>query len=409
MHKITLAFLLILTILFVVSGSSQIINTNQVLAQSGCSMKFQGDANCDGRVTIADFEVWRREFLGEITTTDANFNSDGRVTISDFEIWRRSFTQGINPPSSTPMAPSPSPTHTIQISPTPTPPSVYRVFSTDSYWNTPFPDNAPIDPHNSEYIADSQNSSHTQNFLQFTAAPGTTQAFAFPIYWSSSSDKLYTISASSQTVQVRIPRNAQPASGSDGEISIFDRTNDQTVAMWQAIHNSSNDSWTASGLSRYMLSSNGLDKNASGSNDTRNFGHRGIPAPVRAVRVDEVRAGSIEHRFECYWWATGTRDASHYWPMTGDEGDKGGIVPEGIVIRIKPGINLNTRGLSVPALVIAKALQQYGCLIGDNSGSGNRLKLERNETAWQNMGLTYDALASIPWSDWEFIQGGYKP
>ena len=95
--------------------------------------------------------------------------------------------------------------------------------------------------------------------------------------------------------------------------------------------------------------------------------------------------------------------------MVGDEGAKGGIVPEGIVIRIKPSINLASKGLSQPALVIAKALQDYGCLITDNSGSGNRLKLEINEAAWQQIGLTYNALSPIPWSDWEFVKGGYSP
>ncbi|OGK32995.1 hypothetical protein A3F57_01745, partial [Candidatus Roizmanbacteria bacterium RIFCSPHIGHO2_12_FULL_36_11] len=320
-------------------------------------------------------------------------------------------------PSLSPIPTTLSPTRTptpIPGTPTPTtaisPGQPYRAFSNDSYWNTPFPANAPIDPNNSKYIADSQNPSNTQNFLQFTAAPGTSQGFGQPIYWASVSDKLYTITDGSRTVQVHIPSNARPATGSDAQITIYDLSTDQVVGMSGASYNSSTDKWTVGGtIDRYILSSNGLDSKAAGSNDSRNTGHRGTTSAVRAVRLDEVRAGAIRHRLACFWWATGIQDINHYWPMVGDEGAKGGIVPEGIVIRIKPSVNLSTRGLSSPALVIAKALQDYGCLITDNSGSGNRLKLEINEPAWQQIGLTYNALSPIPWSDWEFVKGGYKP
>jgi len=312
---------------------------------------------------------------------------------------------------------TPTPTRPPNVSPTPRPSVTsppdglpYRAFSNDSYWNTPMPINAPIDSRSAVYIADSQNSSHTQNYLRFTAAPGTSQGFGQPIYWASPSDKLYTISDGNLTVQVHIPRGAAPASGSDGQITIYDQSTNQVVGMSGASYNSSSDTWHVSGsIDRYMLNSNGLDRRVSGSNSNNNYGHRGITTAVRAVRLDEVQAGVIRHRLACFWWATGTQTVNHYWPMAGDEGSKGGIVPEGIVIRIKPSVNLASRGLSAPALVIAKALQDYGCMIGDNSGSGNRLKLELNEAAWRNIGLTYDALAPIPWSDWEFIQGGYNP
>ena len=56
-----------------------------------CARKGEGDANCDGVITILDFETWRREFLGIDTTTKSDFDSSGGVTILDFEIWRRGF------------------------------------------------------------------------------------------------------------------------------------------------------------------------------------------------------------------------------------------------------------------------------------------------------------------------------
>ena len=50
-----------------------------------------GDANCDGKVDIVDFELWRREFTGAVSTKLANFNSDAKVDLVDFEIWRQGY------------------------------------------------------------------------------------------------------------------------------------------------------------------------------------------------------------------------------------------------------------------------------------------------------------------------------
>lgn len=56
-----------------------------------CTKKVQGDADCNGTINIFDFEIWRSEFLGSITTKRADFNGNNRVTLEDFEIWRTSF------------------------------------------------------------------------------------------------------------------------------------------------------------------------------------------------------------------------------------------------------------------------------------------------------------------------------
>ncbi len=89
---------------------------------SYCLHKAQGDANCSSdslgkAVTLADFEIWRKEYFGSCTATnstvaacqtdddgdgrlmDANFDypgsganpGDTQITISDFEIWRKSY------------------------------------------------------------------------------------------------------------------------------------------------------------------------------------------------------------------------------------------------------------------------------------------------------------------------------
>lgn len=56
-----------------------------------CLPSTAGDADCNGVANLTDFEIWRKEFAGELTTMRADFNTNGAVTIADFEIWRKNF------------------------------------------------------------------------------------------------------------------------------------------------------------------------------------------------------------------------------------------------------------------------------------------------------------------------------
>ncbi len=50
-----------------------------------------GDANCDGLINLTDFERFRQEYTGTLTTKTADFTGDGKITLMDFETWRRNF------------------------------------------------------------------------------------------------------------------------------------------------------------------------------------------------------------------------------------------------------------------------------------------------------------------------------
>jgi len=56
-----------------------------------CTKKNVGDANCDGEINMDDFEIWKKEFLGESNQTSADFDGDGKVSIVDFGIWKVGF------------------------------------------------------------------------------------------------------------------------------------------------------------------------------------------------------------------------------------------------------------------------------------------------------------------------------
>ena len=55
-----------------------------------CSKKSKGDADCDGKITIHDFAIWKDEFINK-RGRRADFDRIGGVTIIDFAIWKVGF------------------------------------------------------------------------------------------------------------------------------------------------------------------------------------------------------------------------------------------------------------------------------------------------------------------------------
>lgn len=76
------------------SGSVSQTAVPTITAPVGCSLKTQGDANCDGKVDDADYQIWKCEFLGGGNCTNpashltASFDLNTKVDLVDFEIWR---------------------------------------------------------------------------------------------------------------------------------------------------------------------------------------------------------------------------------------------------------------------------------------------------------------------------------
>ena len=277
-----------------------------------------------------------------------------------------------------------------------------RPFKSTSYWNTPL-GKAPRDPHSAAYIRDSQAKAHTQGYLKLVIGD-----WGMPVYRSTAKDPVYRINpGTGPTVRVHIPRRAKSMPTSDAALTVWDRSTNQIISMGGAHFGGS--TWNATGLARYYAGTNGIAQGLP-TGSKGNIGHRGIPGSVAAVTKREIQRGAIRHRLEVYWWETASRTPtgkSAYFPMTGSESGKNGKVPEGIVIRIKPSVNLKAKHLSPAAYTIARALQRYGAVVGDNSGTGNALKLQAN-TNWGGI-LNKDSLHSIKWSDFMFVKGGYRP
>jgi hypothetical protein len=247
---------------------------------------------------------------------------------------------------------------------------------------------------------------------------GSNGMWGNPVYWSSDGDPTYhvintcSLAQPPEFAQIRIPRGAAPDPTSDSAMTVYDTEKGILYGLWRASYDATTDRWSACGGAVYYLSSNGLARGAAGSDDPRNVGHRGLPPSTYAVLFDEIRHGEIDHILKI---SVNTTGCAFVFPMVGDEcGTTAALAPpEGTRIRIDPSVDLAGLGLSPAALVIARALQRYGAVIGDQSSGPATLKLE-NTTAegrgqlWNGV-LGADSLRAIPLGDFQVIRPGWQP
>jgi hypothetical protein len=297
----------------------------------------------------------------------------------------------------------------------PTPTSrPYRAFSDASYWNTPLPEDAPTDPR-SEQIIDFLQANNRANFIRLAGTDAGGQ-WGIPIYWSGRGDPHYRVENSCDFRQprefrdVRIPVGAEPDPTSDSAMTVYDRRRGLVYGFHRTRYDVERDSWVACGGTVFYLDSLGLDGKLAGSDQIRNRGHRGVPPPTYAVRFGEIRWGSIDHVLKI---AVSAASPDHVFPMVGSDGvsTDPSAPPEGARLRIKPSIQLDEVGLSRAALVIARALQEYGAVIGDQSGDSVTFKVENTVAEgrgqlWRGV-LNANSLSAIPLSAFEIVELGY--
>jgi hypothetical protein len=279
--------------------------------------------------------------------------------------------------------------------------SPLRAFSAGSPWNRLLPADAPVHPQSAQILAHLKASNVSDGCVLLSGAGRNT--WGTPIYWAAATDRAYAVQRTRyylppEFASLRIPRGAKPMAADDREMTVYDVERGYVAWLYEAVYDATADRWSASGGSIAYLGSNGVLGSLPGSDERRNTGsHRGLNGAVVAARYDEVRAGAIRHALRI-----GVRGASSgfLWPMSGSDGrSTAPYAPkQGTRMRIDPSLDLARFRLAPDALVLARALQQYGAVIGDSTGAPVELKLE--DTVQQGRGqlwtLPQNALCSIP-------------
>ena len=207
-------------------------------------------------------------------------------------------------------------------------------------------------------------------------------------------------------VASRIPTGTQ-----DRPFLIVDPTFGYSVFCTDVVPDLATRTISVSSSAVFYHSSNGLHRKNPLTDDKRNFSSRGRIPDAMVIRSDLVKAGiangtGLGHVLHMFLVETRTADGYCH-PMVGCEGNKYGWGAEGERVAIRADLDLQARGFTDAALVVARTLQQNGAYIGDNSGSSTMLKGEQQTstyTPYAGTNFGRDCLKLLTWDDFVVIK-----
>lgn len=254
-----------------------------------------------------------------------------------------------------------------------------RLFAPSSVWNEPLAAKAPLDPASRRLVAQFASEAKAEG------AAGTgpfvdTYGYTTPIYVVGPSqpnvrvaidtdqNHIWVDSLQGASDQVPIPRRAQPAAGTDSQITIYQPS---TNRLWEYWHfRRERDGWHArwGGAIDHVSGSPGYYSTLSWTGALSVWGASGTSLPLVAgtMTLAELRSGQIDHALAIT--IPYPRAGVVAWPAQRSDGTGSAAeLPEGAHLRLDP--NLNIPAMHLPKIVemIAVAAQRYGIIVRDQS------------------------------------------
>lgn len=273
-------------------------------------------------------------------------------------------------------------THSPSATPRPStqagwPATGVRPYLDGSAWNALISSNAAVDSHSSAMIAGLVAEGPLRS------DPGQ---YTYPVYFADGSTPRVTLSCShlcstvtsdgrlpsTNAMTIPLPPGVRPSAGDDGQAIIVDRVSGDEYDLYRYDPSTR----TAQNASRYV---GGVYRDGTPSS----YINRGAGVPYLAglIRPWEISAGRIDHAL-AFGYAM-TRATRCVFPASKTDGDatSSDAIPEGARIRLDPRLNVDAiAGLDRAGRIIARALQRYGAVLVDTSGS-NKLYAESSLTA----------------------------
>ncbi|MCO5120098.1 MAG: hypothetical protein M9951_10760 [Burkholderiaceae bacterium] len=251
-----------------------------------------------------------------------------------------------------------------------------RPFAADSPWNQPIPSNATYrssDPRTTSLRSSSPFGVNTSNWtiwVWHAKATDPTVTINVSVRHLTSSGN-----ANAGDVTIRMPVDAHPDPANDSHMVVIDPDGKHAHEFWYVKKGGS--SYTAVSYAKVPLDGSGVNISGYAAHNpdyftygwgaTRAYGGSQLGG---LIRKGEATQGPIEHAIAVAIPARylGGRAV---WPATSDDqsSDYAGVIPMGTRFAIPPDINLDSLGLSPAHLRLAKALQKYGLIVVDKSGS----------------------------------------
>jgi hypothetical protein len=237
-----------------------------------------------------------------------------------------------------------------------------RPFAPDGPWNRPLPRDAPIDPRSDALVAE---------LRRQVEAGGTwinSYEYSVPIYRVPADQPRVRVKLDTtyerlerDFARVPVPRGAEPAAGLDAHMVVWQPATDTLWEFWHMARRP--DGWHArwGGKMRDVSRNPGFFPAPLGATAT------GLPLMAGLIRAHELRRGRVEHALA--FALPEARAGVFARPATRTDGQTEGdqAIPLGTRFRLDPELDL--RELPRPTRMLARAVQRYGMIARDKSGS----------------------------------------
>lgn len=325
---------------------------------------------------------------------------------------------------------------------------VDRVFAPNSFWYTPIPTNAPLDPKSAIYAQGlalqvktyyGNVNLNTYDFaspiyvVQTSGTPvnpgnpvGTTPVYLNGVRqnvtaWDCRNQGWVDGGLVEQFKDVPIPTGAKSGDGQtqypDNEMAIYDPSTQTYWEFW--VMRQENGGWKAcwGGRLQNVAQSDGRFPWPYGTTAT------GLPFIGGQITAEELAQGEIRHAIGIALVDVANWD-DFSWPATRSDGWNPNNDPdrirEGTRFRLDPSINVDTLPLHPIGKIIARAAQKYGFVVWDKAGSVSlRTKNPYSYTvagqpdpypALFGNTASWDILKGFPWERTQFMPKDYgKP
>ena len=249
-----------------------------------------------------------------------------------------------------------------------------RPYGSSSPWNTPIAPSVVYDRDSARYVAglgDRLTSDPTQ--------------FTYPVYEVSADTALVDVeiegwfsnvtgdgrtmeNQNEVVVQFPIPPEAEPAAGDDSQIILVDPVTGDEWGAWH-FRRTAAGVHVAENAYHYNTQWDAVPPPSIGGGVFVNRG-AGVPYLAGLVRPCEVASGRIDHALA---FAYDSPSGDYVYPATKSDGDGvvGAALPEGARLQLDPNLStedLGELGCDGACLTVARALQDYGMIVIDNSG-----------------------------------------
>ncbi|MDE2111701.1 MAG: DUF4124 domain-containing protein [Alphaproteobacteria bacterium] len=301
---------------------------------------------------------------------------------------------------------------------------VRPTFSPNSFWYQPIPTSVALNPNSAGYVAE---------FLrQLNTYYGTvginTTAYSTPVYTVDAYTTAVPVQQWScqgyldpglaqQLAAVPIPSYAQPADGTDAEMTIYQPSSDSMWEFWRA--RQASGQWQACWGGKMS----GVSTNPGIWPPHYGVAATGLPFAPGQVTVQELKSGAIKHAIGIALVDTAASTVFS-WPANRSDGintaNAPNRIPEGLRFRLDPAVNVDALNIHPIAKLVAKAAQTYGFVVWDRAGSIS-LRFENPKVytiagqpnpyiALWNGAHSYAILNGIPWNRLQFLPMNYgKP